>query len=183
MGYLEDYAKKKKTKENKSKNLNARVTPRLYNQFMKYIHELGLSVTESITIMIERELLGNSSESYQAEIEALKYEIAALKEKLSKAEEKIMVRNITENPTKQLGQSENPKKESSKSKRFRYPYKITEGKITIVPCPICEKWFDLKNFSRHAKEDHHATTQLIYENCPDMARKMYEKKMNEEDAR
>jgi antitoxin component of RelBE/YafQ-DinJ toxin-antitoxin module/uncharacterized C2H2 Zn-finger protein len=181
MGYLEQFARNRRGKE-KTEVLTARLPESLYGDFKDHCEELGLSISEAVFLLVEREMKGISKEktseqntqkpttnttndkknddvftlNTQTNTTATK-EISATKE-LSL--DKLF--GTKQQTPRGLNAIFTPKNNVPKTNSSRFTAKQWEvdGKL---PCPKCGQWFSASNFSRHAKS-HGTTTQEIFTN-------------------
>jgi antitoxin component of RelBE/YafQ-DinJ toxin-antitoxin module len=150
LGYLEQFARNRRSRE-KSEVLTARLPKSLYSEFKTYCDELGLSISEAVCLLVEREMAGTIGAAN---------EVATTKEYIKKDD---VVEANTETNTKVVEKrkdvvKQNTRRINSDTKRFTTKqWKIDDR----LPCPICGKWEIAKNYSRHAKT-HEMTTQEIF---------------------
>lgn len=154
VGYLEQFARNKRSKE-KSEVLTARLPHSLYNDFKTYCDELGLSISEAVCLLVEREV---------SSVKPL--ENTAMNEISTTLERNVNTSSNTDNsevvvkPNTKVNtvkKTSTTKPTTNESKRFTTnPWKVNDK----LPCPICEKWYAATNFSRHAK-DHGTTTEQL----------------------
>jgi antitoxin component of RelBE/YafQ-DinJ toxin-antitoxin module len=136
MAYLKQFARNQRIKENTTV-LTARLPESLYGAFKTYCDQLGLSISEAVCLLVEREMRGIQGESEVA---------AALSIDEDKMNDDVVKKNtITNKPN---------------TNRFTTnQWKVNE----MLPCPICGEWKAASNFSRHAKH-HDITTEEIFTN-------------------
>ncbi|WNS78769.1 hypothetical protein RRU94_02145 [Domibacillus sp. DTU_2020_1001157_1_SI_ALB_TIR_016] len=142
MSYLEQFARNKRRKE-PSTVLTARLPDSLYGDFKERCDELGLSISEAIYLLVEREIT--------ADQKAAKETAAYISEHIQNGEEAAT-------NTKPI--IKHTAKIKMNTKRFTMKQWKVDGEL---PCPICSSWTNAKSFSRHAKK-HHMTTQTIFTN-------------------
>lgn len=151
MGYLEQFARNKRGKE-KSEVLTARLPVSLYSEFKKHCDELGLSVSEAVYLLVEREMKGNESQSTTNKyINDYKNDV-----------------NVNINSDDVVAATTETIKKVFKPKQIRRG--TTTGRFTktqwevngFLPCPICNEWLSGSNFNRHAKTNHDLTTETIF---------------------
>jgi antitoxin component of RelBE/YafQ-DinJ toxin-antitoxin module len=149
MGYLEQFARNTRRKE-KSEVLTARLPQSLYSEFKAYCDELGLSISEAVYLLVEREM--NS-------FDGVSNELATTKEYIENDD--VVVMN-TETNTNIVDNVVKKKRNVTKSNTNRFTTKhwVVNGEL---PCPICNQWASSSNFARHAKQ-HDSTTQAIFTN-------------------
>lgn len=153
MGYLEQFARNRRSKE-KSEVLTARLPTSLYSDFKTYCDELGLSISEAVCLLVEREMAG---------VEPAAGEVATTKEYIKNDD---VVEVNTEINTEVVERKkdvvkQNTRRINSNTNRFT----TTQWKINgQLPCPICSEWKDAGNFARHAKNSHEMTTEQIFTN-------------------
>ncbi|KAA0756027.1 hypothetical protein DN401_12630 [Bacillus sp. BF2-3] len=149
MGYLEQFARNKRRKE-KSEVLTARLPHSLYEDFKTYCDELGLSISEAVCLLVEREMTG-SDNAFD--------EIATTKEYIKNTNSSDdEVKTNTKSTTNVV--KKNTKENNSNTKRFTVKQWVVNDKL---PCPICGEWKTAGNFLRHAKT-HGMTTEQIFTN-------------------
>jgi antitoxin component of RelBE/YafQ-DinJ toxin-antitoxin module len=145
MTYLEQFARNHRKKE-KTEVLTARLPESLYSEFKEYCNELGLSISEAVCLLVEREMLGNDSVSKELAI----------------TDEYKMNQNqnhdVVDMNTKVV--KNNSRRSNSNSNRFTTIQWQVEGQL---PCPYCKQWLKASNFSRHAKQ-HATTTEDLFKN-------------------
>ncbi|WP_260288726.1 hypothetical protein [Peribacillus aracenensis] len=139
--YLEQFARNRRRKE-KTEVLTARLPESLYSDFKGYCAELGLSISEAICLLVEREMTGKGSES----------------EELAISDEYKMNDDVVEVNTEIV--KKETKRSASNTNRFITTQWQVDGQL---PCPYCGRWLVSTNFSRHAKL-HSTTTQEIFTN-------------------
>ncbi|MCR6463200.1 hypothetical protein [Bacillus paranthracis] len=149
MGYLEQFARNKRRKE-KSEVLTARLPHSLYEDFKTYCDELGLSISEAVCLLVEREMTG-SDNAFD--------EVATTKEYIKNTNSSdYEVKTNTKSTTNVV--KKNTKENNSNTKRFTVKQWVVNDKL---PCPICGEWKTAGNFLRHAKT-HGMTTEQIFTN-------------------
>ncbi|HDR4595094.1 hypothetical protein VSK70_26660 [Bacillus sp. WOD8 KX774193] len=149
MGYLEQFARNKRRKE-KSEVLTARLPHSLYEDFKTYCDELGLSISEAVCLLVEREMTG-SDNAFD--------EVATTKEYIKNTNSSDdEVKTNTKSTTNVV--KKNTKENNSNTKRFTVKQWVVNDKL---PCPICGEWKTAGNFLRHAKT-HGMTTEQIFTN-------------------
>ncbi|WP_046176241.1 ribbon-helix-helix protein, CopG family [Domibacillus indicus] len=142
MSYLEKFARNKRRKE-PSTVLTARLPESLYEQFKEHCDELGLSISEAIYLLVQREITENmkfTEGSPEYNDEYMKNNHAVVKN--------------TDPIIKHTGRG------TVNTKRFTVKQWEVEGEL---PCPICGSWVGSSNFARHARQ-HNATTKEIFTN-------------------
>ncbi|MCU5003882.1 hypothetical protein OCD70_28065 [Bacillus tropicus] len=149
MGYLEKYARNKRCKE-KSEVLTARLPHSLYEDFKTYCDELGLSISESVCLLVEREMSG-SDNAFN--------EVATTKEYINNTDSSEDEVKTNTKPTTNVVKK-NTNENNSNTKRFTVKQWVVNDKL---PCPICEEWKTAGNFLRHAKT-HGMTTEQVFTN-------------------
>lgn len=149
MGYLEQFARNKRRKE-KSEVLTARLPHSLYEDFKTYCDELGLSISEAVCLLVEREMTG-SDNAFD--------EVATTKEYIKNTNSSDdEVKTNTKSTTNVV--KKNTKENNLNTKRFTVKQWVVNDKL---PCPICGEWKTAGNFLRHAKT-HGMTTEQIFTN-------------------
>lgn len=147
MGYLEQFARNTRRKE-KSEVLTARLPQSLYSEFKQYCDELGLSISEAVCLLVEREM---------DSVDGAPSEIATTKEYI--LNDDVVVVNTKAN-TSVVSDVVRKKRNVSRTNTNRFTTKqwVIKGEL---PCPICNQWASASNFARHAKQ-HDSTTQDIF---------------------
>lgn len=155
MGYLEQFARKRRSKE-KSEVLTARLPQSLYSEFKQYCDDLGLSISEAVCLLVEREIKG---------FDGVSSELSTTKEYIKNDD---VVAENTEANTNVVNEVVERKRNASKANTSRFTTKqwMVKGEL---PCPICNQWVSASNFSRHAKQ-HNSTTQEIFTNEENLKR-------------
>ncbi|MFB5285366.1 hypothetical protein [Peribacillus sp. Hz7] len=142
--YLKQFARNKKQKE-KTEVLTARLPHSLYSDFKAYCDELGLSISEAVNLLVEREIASLKRDSETA----VAVETNTDNYKSSGDETKANTNVVTNNS----------KRIKSTIQRFT----TNQWKINNqLPCPICQEWKAANNFRRHANKMHKMTTQEIF---------------------
>jgi hypothetical protein len=141
MGYLELFSRNQRRKE-KTEVLTARLPKNLYNEFKTYCDELGLSMSEAVHLLVEREMKG---------IVSVSDEVVTTKE--YKVNDDVVEANTDVYKM-------NTRQNKPNTKRFTTKQWKINGQL---PCPICVEWKASENFSRHAKM-HGMTTKQIFKN-------------------
>lgn len=149
MGYLEKYARNKRRKE-KSEVLTARLPHSLYEGFKTYCDDLGLSISEAVCLLVEREMAG-SDNAFD--------EVSTTKEYINNTYSSEDEVKTNTKPTTSVVRK-NTNKNNSNTKRFTVKQWVVNDKL---PCPICGEWKTAGNFLRHAKT-HGMTTEQIFTN-------------------
>ncbi|MGN4539304.1 hypothetical protein [Bacillus cereus group sp. MYBK74-2] len=149
MGYLKKYARNKRRKE-KSEVLTARLPHSLYEGFKTYCDELGLSISEAVCLLVEREMTGENN-AFD--------EVATTKEYINNTDSSEDEVKTNTKPTTNVVKK-NTKEYNSNTKRFTVKQWVVNDKL---PCPICGEWKTAGNFLRHAKT-HGMTTEQIFTN-------------------
>jgi hypothetical protein len=154
VGYLEQFARNRRSKE-KSEVLTARLPQSLHSDFKKYCDELGLSISEAVCLLVEREMTG---------VQGASGEVSTTKEYINNddvvevnTETDINVvekkRNVVQKNTK-----ENTRKSNSNTGRFmKKDYEV----LGELPCPVCDQWASSSNFARHANRHNMTTEQIL----------------------
>jgi antitoxin component of RelBE/YafQ-DinJ toxin-antitoxin module len=152
MGYLEQFARNRRGKE-KTEVLTARLPESLYGDFKDHCEELGLSISEAVFLLVEREMKGISKEKTSE----AKTPQPVLNTNDDKKNDDVVIKNTQMN-TKAVNEVSATKE--ANANRFTTKQWEVDGKL---PCPKCGQWFSSSNFSRHAKS-HGTTTQEIFTN-------------------
>ncbi|MCM3791306.1 hypothetical protein M3221_23515 [Domibacillus indicus] len=142
MSYLEQFARNKRRKES-STVLTARLPDSLYGDFKERCDELGLSISEAIYLLVEREIT--------ADQKGAKEPAAYISEHIQNGEEAA---------TNTKPVIKHTVKMKTNTKRFTTKLWKVDGEL---PCPICSSWSNAKSFSRHARK-HNTTTQAVFTN-------------------
>lgn len=151
MSYLEQFSRNKRRKE-PSTVLTARLPESLYDHFKEHCDNLGLSISEGIYLLVEREITAHLRTAKEPSTYISEY---------TKDEDVVAVN--TKPVIKHTVKMKVP------TKRFT----VQQWEVNReLPCPICTSWSNASNFSRHAKQ-HNTTTQAIFTN------EEYIKKANE----
>jgi antitoxin component of RelBE/YafQ-DinJ toxin-antitoxin module len=154
MSYLKQFARNKRTK-GKTEILTARLPADLYKNFKSYCDELGLSISEAVNLLIDKEISGLNTKRIQKEsFENTREEVASTSEVIPYAELKPL--------------ESKPNTKRVQTGRFITNEWNVDGDL---PCPICETWFSKSNFSRHAK-GHEMSTEEIFTTHKEKADRM-----------
>lgn len=149
MGYLEQFARNKRRKE-KTEVLTARLPKSLYEDFKRYCDELGLSISEAVCLLVEREVTGIESNTEIATTIEIHDEYKVNDDK------DIKSTNVYKENTNIV--KKNANSFNSNTNRFTTkPWQVNG----LLPCPICEEWRASGNFSRHVKQ-HGKTTEELF---------------------
>ncbi|TKI98158.1 hypothetical protein FC699_05345 [Bacillus wiedmannii] len=143
MGYLEQFARNRRRKE-KSEVLTARLPHSLYAGFKTHCDDLGLSISEAVCLLVEREMTG---------LDNTFDEVATTKEYINNTDSSEDEVKTNTNAVKK-----NTRKNNPNTTRFTVKQWEVNDKL---PCPICGEWKASGNFSRHAKT-HGITTEQIF---------------------
>ncbi|WP_050183973.1 hypothetical protein [Domibacillus robiginosus] len=142
MSYLEQFARNKRRKE-PSTVLTARLPDSLYENFKEHCDELGLSMSEAIYLLVEREITVNQKTGKES--------AAYISKHIQSGEEAATnTRPVIKDTIKM----------QTNTKRFTVKQWEVDREL---PCPICNSWSNAGNFSRHAKK-HYTNTQAIFTN-------------------
>lgn len=159
MGYLEKFARNRRIKENTTV-LTARLPESLYGDFKGYCDDLGLSISEAVCLLVEREMVTLQGESETAL--AIEYKTSDDVFTTNTDEHNEIVKSNTDKHkvnTNVVKKHANTSK--ANTKRFTTkPFEVNNK----LPCPICGEWKSASNFSRHAKDEHGSTTEDIFTN-------------------
>jgi antitoxin component of RelBE/YafQ-DinJ toxin-antitoxin module len=134
MGYLENFARKPKGKE-KSIVLTARLPESLYDEFKDHCEDLGLSISEAVFLLVEKEMRSQIT-TYE-----------------DKKNNDLVVKTTKDDKPKTV-------RKAAPTTRFTTKPWQVEGDL---PCPICGQWVSSSNFSRHSKQ-HGTNTHAIFTN-------------------
>ena len=156
MGYLERFARGPRGKE-RTEVLTARLPASLYRNFKAYCDELGLSISEAVYLLVDREMKG--IESVEREISTtiehgLNDDVVVMNTKLVEGEVNVVKKN-----TKVL--NGNTVRKQINTSRFTTTDWQVDGEL---PCPVCGEWKNASNFSRHVTKQHNMTTEQALTN-------------------
>ncbi|MDM5215175.1 hypothetical protein QUF94_28120 [Peribacillus sp. NJ4] len=140
--YLEQFARNRRRKD-KTEVLTARLPESLYYDFKGYCTELGLSISEAVCLLVEREMS----------------EKVSVSEELATSDEYKMNDDVVEMDT-EVVKVVARRNSNSNTNRFITTQWQVNGQL---PCPYCGRWLVSTNFSRHAKL-HSTTTLEIFTN-------------------
>ena len=149
MGYLEQFARGHRGKE-RTEVLTARLPASLYKSFKDYCDDLGLSISEAVYLLVDREIQG---------IESAESEIPATIE--YKMNDDVVGKNTNVVDEEKRVVKKNSIRKRTNTSRFTMTQWRVDGEL---PCPICKEWRNASNFSRHVKEQHSMTTEQIFTN-------------------
>jgi antitoxin component of RelBE/YafQ-DinJ toxin-antitoxin module len=161
MSYLKQFARNKQHKE-KTEVLTARLPANLHSDFKSYCNELGISVSEAVYLLIDKEITNvRNDETTNMNTERI---------------QKYTKENETTAPV--VGQTTDVviTNTNVNTNRFTVKQWEVEGEI---PCPICEEWVSKSNFSRHAKVNHQNATQVIFAKHEEKANAMLEERIHQ----
>lgn len=164
MGYLERFAREQRG--NRSRTITARVDPDTDKRFKEQCDRLGLTVSEAVALLIEREVRGEA-EGKAGEPEANRGGIH------DEHEEKQMYTYSTQKHTPTRRQRAG--KRSGGGGRFTYAPYVVKGK---APCPICRTWISRGNLARHM-DQHDTNTEEAYKAHMETVEKMVEQAKGE----
>ncbi|MCM3197185.1 hypothetical protein [Priestia megaterium] len=150
MGRLDKYARQSKRKE-PSKVLPIRLPESVYIQFQQRCEELGLSMSEAGYLLIKEEIEDSLYNKYTNEV-------TTTTEPLQPSIQEEGYSTI---------KGATPKPLFSSTRWTSIPYEIENE----LPCPLCNQWYSKANFSRHAKQ-HHVTTREILESHKEIVHQM-----------
>ncbi|MFK2825211.1 hypothetical protein QYG89_05870 [Bacillus sp. B190/17] len=154
MGYLERFARNKRRKE-KTEVLTARLPESLYSEFKSHCDELGLSISEAVCLLVEREI--RDTEGVEEEDE----------------EKKVSAQSSMVHTDKHKRMDSDYESDESELKMYTNRFTIKQWLINgELPCPECNQWVSASNFARHAKQ-HNSTTPKIFTD------ERYKEKINE----
>jgi hypothetical protein len=153
MGYLHQFARNKRSKE-KTEVLTARLPKSLYAEFKGYCDELGLSISEAVSLLVDREVnTGNARNE-----SAVSVEVAESYTTDDEPIHKVIVANPPS--IKKVASQSKPTANRSKTNTSRFT--TNQWKVNaMLPCPICDEWFNNKNFARHVKSHDFDSTQSL----------------------
>lgn len=169
MSYLKQFARNKRGKE-PTKVLTARLPVSLYDAFQEHCDQLGLTLSEAIYLLVEKEV-----EAVQVETRSLPETAETNKdEKMMNTSEykenKVSAETNTSTvKTKPKRSQTNTNKAGENTKRFVVKPFVVDGDL---PCPICDRWYSQANFARHSKEKHDVKTEELYNQNMDKVQEM-----------
>lgn len=151
MGYLEQFAKNRRSTE-KTEVLTARIPESLYKDFKDYCDDLGLSISQAVYLLVQREMTGIEAETQDDE--------SPLYTNVYKTNDDDYKKNhsVVDSTTNVVKQT--TKRISTNTARFTTKKWQVNGEL---PCPKCGEWVSASNFSRHAKQ-HGSNTHSIFTN-------------------
>lgn len=151
MAYLERFARTKREKE-KSVTTTIKLPESTFYSLREYCESLGITVTEAIYLLVDRELK-----------EAERSDIQSISEPIRKYEEAA---------TSSIPHNTPRRRPPSSSSRFNTnEYSINDE----LPCPLCGKWVSRGNYARHTK-GHDLTTQEMFEQHREKALEMVQQR-------
>lgn len=161
MGYLRKYARRRKER---TEVITARVDADTYKQFKEYVEGLGLTISEAVALLIEKEVNEVSADVYTA----VSIENTDVYETTTKS-------TTVDTPVYKPKPKRNTRvSQPRKSGGFSIKDYEVDGK---VPCPLCREWYSYKNFSRHCKEIHGVnSTQEVIEGREEIVKELAEKR-------
>lgn len=143
MNILKNYART--TNKEPTEVTSVRIPKSMYKKFKHHCERYGLSITESINILIRNELGGSLKEvNYEDEPKKIQKQLPL---ESSSPSVKLPTPPTRSQPRKQNG-----------SRFLTTEYQVNGD----LPCPICGEWKSSTNFSRHVKVTHNKTTQEIF---------------------
>lgn len=149
MGYLEQFARNRRRSE-RTKVLTARIPESLYDSFQDYCDDLGLSLSEAVLLLVEREMEGFEG-SYNEVTTTIEYEVKHDELERNSNEDEIV------KPKK------NVVKNTSETGAGRFT--TTRWKVNkMLPCPLCRDWKSASNFKRHVEDTHDLVPEQIFTN-------------------
>jgi antitoxin component of RelBE/YafQ-DinJ toxin-antitoxin module len=180
MAYLKQFARNRRGKEN-TKVLTARLPESMYDELQNHCDSLGLSLSEAIYLLVEKEV-----RSIQQETRSLPKETKTNEDehKTNTGETNINtntgeINTLSKNNAIKAN-SNSPKKSTANSKRNTGRFTVKSFIINNeLPCPICDTWLNSSNFSRHAKTLHNSNTESIFTEYKDKVAEMIESKTAE----
>jgi antitoxin component of RelBE/YafQ-DinJ toxin-antitoxin module len=175
MSYLKQFSRNKRNK-GKTEMLTARVPEKAYNEFKNHCEELGLSISEAVNLLINKELLSIEEELEEEEIQNNTNEIDN--------DHKLITFAINSNHHN----SGNDKKSNIKKNIEESKVQSSSGRFTTtrwkvqeeLPCPLCDMWVSSANFARHAKS-HGTTTKEIFTTHSEKADGMVKERIEEKE--
>lgn len=147
MKYLKQFARKRNREE--TEVLTARLPKSLYKDFKRYCDELGLSISEAVFLLVEREM--KEAPPQQEPPKETNGNLKHLHKNNDNRIDDVVTTNTIEYKPK------TPKRQGTTT-RFTTKKWVIEGEL---PCPICRQWVSASNFSRHAKQ-HNTITKDIF---------------------
>lgn len=153
MGYLKQFARKKK--ETREKVITGRLSSDVYDQFKRYCNGLGLTMSEALALLVEREIHKDGKGIHDED------------KRIRNEDKRIRNEDMPDKKVKTGGH----KTKQSIRKRFTTKEFVVNGRL---PCPICETWPERQaNIARHMREVHNSTTQKVYTAHMDKVREMF----------
>ena len=134
---MERFARKREG--TRSKTITARLDPDSYKRFKEHCNSLGLTVSEAVALLVEKEIRGEDREPTTKTIHSEHKEI------------QLYTSSSSPRPTP-------PRRRSGGRRRFTYAPYVVKGK---APCPICETWISRGNLARHM-DQHDTNTEEAY---------------------
>jgi len=156
MGRLDKYARQSKRKE-PSKVLPIRLPESIYIQFQQRCEELGLSMSEAGYLLIKEETEDVLYNTYTNEVAATTEPLQVPIQKGDYSTTKVTTRKPFVPSTRWTST----------------PYEVENE----LPCPLCHQWYSKANFSRHAKQ-HHLTTREMLESHEEIVHQMIQDRKN-----
>ena len=141
MGYLENFARNRRTKE-KTEVLTARLPEGLYCDFRSYCDELGISISEAVYLLVQREM-----DSIERVVNTV-----PTTDEYTKNDDVVTTNTTVVKPK--------PRRTGTTTTRFTTKQWQVNGEL---PCPKCNTWVSAANYSRHAKQ-HGSNTYDIFTN-------------------
>lgn len=164
MAYLKQFSRNRRSKEN-TKVLTARLPESLYDEFQKYCDSLGISLSEAIYLLVEKEVgsIQNETRSLPEKTnnndDEHKTNTDEYKINTKTGETNTFSRNDTIKVNSNSGKTNTGNSKKSTKKFVVKPFVIDKK----LPCPICDDWYSHSNFSRHADKHKMSTEELFTE--------------------
>lgn len=163
MGYLHQFARNRRSKE-KTTVLTARLPESLYNEFQSYCDELGLSISEAVNLLVDREISGNNGRN-ESVAPSKKAEVKTKKDEKNTSEDGLNTTVFKVNTDDDIDESNRIKTTAKKTQATSNRFTTNQWKIDgTLPCPICNEWRDARNFSRHVKSHDYKSTEALLTN-------------------
>lgn len=148
MSYLRKFAREQ-VEDKKDKTFSIRVPSSFFLEFENHVNSLGLNVSESVYLLMQKEV------NDAREKKRIQGNTNVIQEEGSRH---TSVNRDDDKKTRRVKQRDD--RESKNGGRFFVDRWLIDGQL---PCPVCEKWINRKNFSRHARTMHEMTTQELIE--------------------
>lgn len=162
MGYLERFARKK---ENRTETVTARLDPGTHRKFKELCNKLGLTVSEAVALLVEKEVRGSADPTIRAtqnEHEDIHYDDK------DTHDEHGGIQRYTP-PPRPKQKPPRPQRPGTGGRFTTQPF-VVDGRL---PCPICGTWPERQaNIARHMRDIHESTTKEVYTAHMETVKKM-----------